>query len=70
MMVRISLASITTGFVFVVVAMLLRYWYILQRMGYRKDVAVGVNAIFAHHPFLYVIPIFLAGLYAGGRLFK
>jgi hypothetical protein len=70
-MLRVNLASILSGVVLVVIAALCRYWYVVQRMGgYRRDVAVGVNAISPHHPFLYTIPIFLIGLYIGGRIFK
>ncbi len=70
-MLRISLASVSTGLVFVIVGILLHCWYILQQTGgYKKGYALGNAVLFPSHPFLYFIPIFLIGLYLGGRVFK
>src|ERR1700741_1627031 len=71
MMLRVNIASISTGFALVIASFFIRLWYVLQRFGgFRKDVAIGKEVLFPAHPILYSIVIFLIGLYGGVRIFR
>jgi hypothetical protein len=73
MMLRVNLASISTGIAFVVVFTILHCLYILyvvRGTGGHKGMALGMSVFFPPHPFVYLTAIFLIGLYAGGRIFR
>jgi hypothetical protein len=70
-MLRINVVSIATGVVLVFIAALLRYLYVISKLGLKagpRPVGVGISLL-SHHPLLYAVIVFFVGLYVGGRIF-
>jgi len=73
-MLRINVVSVVTGFVFVVFAAFLRYWYVLHKLGLSLKFSHNPEGIDSRllwqHPLLYGVIVFFVGLYMGGRIFR